>query len=151
MHGECNGRVIFPVLQFMRENGWVFIAQLGKMKWEGVYQKGATTLTITITPGLGDVVVRINGRMVRAESKGGPIIKKNKGNPERSIICRLIGQLMLSKPQESGEVMLAAVPATQRFRNMIAKCTVFPRLMGTGLRFLLVARDGTIEGLNGIA
>jgi hypothetical protein len=113
-------------------------------------EKGATILTITITPGLGDVVVRINGRMIRAESKGGPIIKKKKGNPERSITCRLIGQLMLSKPQEPGEVMLAAVPATQRFRNMIAKCMVAPRLVGAGLRFVLVARDGRIDGLNGL-
>ena len=113
-HVESGGRVIFPIIEFLAQERWDQIEKRGNESWEGVYAKDNQRLIIIATPSHADVFIRIGTRLVRAECKKGPLVK-HKGSPERPIMHKLIGQLMMSKAIEPDELLLAAVPNTERF------------------------------------
>jgi hypothetical protein len=144
-HVESAGRAIFPLVEFLAQEEWKQIEGRGNEPWEGVYTRGGKRLIIIATPSHADVFIRIGERLVRAECKKGPLLKRT-GSPERPIMHKLIGQLMMSKAIEPDEFLLAAVPNTARFQKLAASCQASDRLKPTGITFVLVGRDGSVDG-----
>ncbi len=144
-HVESAGRAIFPLVEFLSQEGWKLIEGRGNEPWEGMYTRDGKRLIIIATPSHADVFIRIDKRLIRAECKKGPLVKRP-GSPERPIMHKLIGQLMMSKAIEPDEWLLAAVPNTERFRKLVASCRAGDRLKPTGITFVLVGRDGSVEG-----
>jgi hypothetical protein len=84
---------IFPIGQFLREHGWSQLEQEGKNPWQGRYESESHQLRVHSRSGEGDVVTRVGGKQVRAECKGGPLIKKP-GSREYPKLRQALGQIL---------------------------------------------------------
>jgi hypothetical protein len=144
-HVQSAGRTIFPLAEFLAQEEWKQIERSGNELWEGAYVNGGKRLVITATPSSADVFIRVGKRLIRAECKKGPLIKRP-GSPERPLMHAVIGQLMMSRSIEPDELLIAALPNSDRFRRLAATCRECNRLKAAGLMFVLVGRDGSIDG-----
>lgn len=145
-HIKVHGNEVFPIEAFLSAYGWSQISQSGKNNWQGVYSKLGKSLFLTTESGICDVVVTVGSRKVRAESKKGPLITK-KGSPEFPLIREAIGQLMTVEVVEDSDLLVVAVPLTACFRTLAGRWRSRPLITRTGIHFVLVGRDGTVEGL----
>ncbi len=137
---------IFPIEAFMTHEGWEQTDQLGRNAWQGSYEKGGSRLAIHARSGVGDVVALVGSERIRAECKGGPLIEKP-GSPEYPRLRETLGQLLTVERVEAGDVMVAAVPRTDRFLRLARNWQSRPLLARSGIRIVLVGRNGIIEGL----
>lgn len=137
---------IFPIEAFMTHEGWEQTEQTGRNAWQGSYEKGGSRLTIHARSGVGDVVALVGSERIRAECKGGPLVVKA-GSPEYPRLRQALGQLLTVERVEAGDVMVAAVPRTDRFLRLARNWQPRPLLARSGIRIVLVGRNGITEGL----
>ena len=144
------GREIFPIEGFLESEGWVQTHQAGRNAWQGTYERADFRLNVHAQSGVGDVVCRVGAWRIRAECKGGPIIRKE-GGPEYPRLREVLGQLLTVKQVEEGDVMVAAVPATNRFGRLAREWGGAPLVERAGIQIVLVGRDGGVESSEGTA
>ena len=137
---------IFPIEAFMTHEGWEQTAQIGKNAWQGSYEKGGSRLSIHARSGVGDVVALVGSERIRAECKGGPLVAKA-GSPEYRRLRETLGQLLTVERVEVGDLMVAAVPHTGRFLRRARNWQSRPLLARSGIRIVLVGRNGIVHGL----
>ena len=146
-HAKVHGNEVFPVARFLETHGWVQEDQDGKNDWQGTYKKNGKSLRITCQSGIGDVAATVAGRTIRAECKKGPLVRKP-GSPEYPLVREGIGQLMTVKVVGSNDVLVVAVPWTDAFRRLQEVWADRPLMARTGIKIVLVRRDGAVGGLD---
>lgn len=137
---------VFPIVTFLSGMGWEQVEQIGGKDWQGRYVKDGQTLIIHSTPGVGDVVVRVGAKRIRAECKGGPLIKR-RGSSEYPKPRGALGQIITAERVEPKDVLVVAVPQSPKFRELAGKWRDASLVQRTEIRIALVGRDGMVEGL----
>lgn len=140
-------RVVFSVEEFLRVEGFQQVERQRPEDWRGSYVRGSHRLNIHSRSGVGDVVGRVGLSQVRAECKKGPLIRK-KGSPEYPLLHEVLGQLLTVQHVEEGDILVAAVPYTDRFRRLASEWQSRPLVARSGIRIVLVGRSGIVEGLS---
>ena len=146
-HVECHGVTVFPLKAFLRQHGWIQTNQEGLRDWRGRYEKTGKVLVVTTQSGIGDVTANVGDQTIRAECKKGPLRRKP-GSHEYPLVREAIGQLMTVEVVGENDLLVVAVPRTDAFRSLRTKWQGRPLVVRTGIRIVLVGRDGTIEGLD---
>ncbi len=144
----AHGAEVFPLADFLRTEGWSQVQQSGKNSWQGIYEKSATRIDVRSQSGVGDVVCTVLGRRYRAECKKGPLLKK-KGSPEYPLIREALGQLLTVEAVRDDDVLMVAVPRTDQFDSLASAWRDRPLIRKTGIKLVLVGRDGSVAGLDG--
>jgi hypothetical protein len=144
---KVHGAEIFPIVPFLADTGWKQVEQIGKNDWQGWYEKEEQRLRIDARPGVGDVVVAVGSKRIRAECKGGPLIKK-RGSPEYRILRGALGQVITVEQVSANDILVVAIPHTPRFRKLADKWRERPLVVRSGIQIVLVDRDGTVEWLD---
>ncbi|MFW6116176.1 MAG: hypothetical protein ACOC6F_00475 [bacterium] len=144
---RVHGSQIFPIQPFLQQEGWKQVAEKGKNPWQGWYEKGEAELCVHSLSGEGDVVTQVRGKRVRAECKSGPLIKKP-GSKEYPKLRQALGQVLTVEQVEPADVLVVAVPLSDKFRQLADKWRMAPLVKKCGIRIVLVGRDGTVEGLD---
>ncbi len=144
---RCDGRAIFPIAEFLNEMNWQKIEQIGGNDWHGTYQNNVNVIRIHSNPGCGDVVTTIGNQTIRSECKGGPLIHR-KGSREYPIIREALGQLLTIEQITESDIYVVAVPKSPRFQSLIKEWRTRPLIKKTQIRFALVDRNGTVDGLD---
>jgi hypothetical protein len=139
-------RIIFSVSEFLNDMNWKQIKQNEGCDWHGTYRSGKKEIKIHSNPGRGDVVTSVGQKTIRAECKGGTLIQ-GPGGLEYSIVRSAIGQLVASSQTKESDIYAIAVPNTWKFRSLIADLQTRPVIANTLIRFVLVDRNGRVEGL----
>ena len=144
-HVQIEDREIFPLRDFMAENGWGI---LNTDDWRGKYTKdGCRPLEIHSRPGEGDVTAKLsNEKFLRVESKKGPL-SRSTNSVEYPLIREAIGQLMTIPKLSDGDLLSIAVPDSERFQELANRWREAPLIKKVGLRILLVNRGGKVDGL----
>ena len=109
-------------------------------------ERNGARLTVHASSGVGDVVARIGRRRVVAECKKGPLIRKP-GSPERPVLHEALGQLLTFEAVQPNDVLAAAVPLTEQFATLVARWRQAPLLASSGIKLVMVGRDGSVDGL----
>ncbi len=143
---HVHGEQVFDISEFVESHGWIMAEQKGKNPWQGRYERASQSLLVTSQSGTGDVVADVGDRRVRAEAKKGPLIPKA-GSPEYPLMREAIGQLMTVEKVEAHDVLVVAVPRTDRFRALADRWRRRPLIERTEIHLALVGRDGGVEGL----
>lgn len=136
----------FPIEAFLEHEGWRRNVQEGKNRWQGSYEKEGRHLIIHARSGMGDVVARVGSERIRAECKGGPLVKKS-GSREYPKLREALGQLLTVERVEGDDVMVAAIPCAEKFRRLALEWQPRPLVAQSAFRIVLVGRDGTVAGL----
>jgi hypothetical protein len=144
---RVHGDEIFPIQDFLCAMGWQQTEQRGKNDWQGRYKRLGHHLRIHSRSGIGDVVAQVGGERIRAECKGGPLIKKP-GSKEYPKLRGALGQIITVEHFEENDVLAVAVPHTPRFRRLADKWRQAPLIEKADIRIVLLGRDGTVEGLD---
>ena len=144
---RVHGADIFPIAPFLKNWGWQQVEPKRKNYWQGVYENAGQRLKIHTQSGVGDVVVQVGSQHIRAECKGGPLVKKP-GSQEYRILRQALGQIVTVKEDPPEDVLVVAVPLTPRFKKLVSKWRLRPLVMRTGIQIVLVGRDGVVEGLS---
>jgi hypothetical protein len=140
-------REIFPLSRYLQDQGWRQIEQQGKRDWHGRYERNGQYLEIHSKSGVGDVVVRVGDKRVRAECKKGSFLQK-RANPEYKLLREAIGQLVSIEQLTDGDLLVVAVPDTDKFRDLVMKWRNRPLIKRAGIQFALVSQNGAVEGLD---
>jgi hypothetical protein len=144
---RVHGSQVFPIQWFPREHGWELVEQKGKNPWQGHYERGVHQLRIHSRSGEGDVVTRVRGKRVRAECKGGPLIKK-RGSREYPRLRQALGQILTVGRVAAHDKLMVALPLSPKFRQLADQWRTAPLVEKCGIGIVLVGRDGTVVGLN---
>lgn len=117
----------------------------GRTTYAGVYSRGDQTLTVTINPGVGDVVARLGEQVLVAECKGGVLNSSHPGQQSRLRrgLCEAVG-LLIARPLD-GERQVAVVPATLAARAVGGR--MLDRAMAANIEIALVSGQGEVEYL----
>jgi hypothetical protein len=138
---------IFPMSLFLKRHGWEQVEQIGKNPWQGQYRKAGSRLTIHSTPGVGDVVATVGTKRVRAECKGGPLIR-SPSSREYPILRELLGQALTVARIHDDDISAVAVPRSDKFSQLAGRWRDAPLVIRSQIQIVLVGRDGTVEGLH---
>jgi hypothetical protein len=138
---------IFPIVAFLAETGWTQVRQRGSNAWQGDYVNGDQHLIIHSRPGVGDVVMQVGDQRVRAECKGGPLVR-SPSSQEYPILRRALGQVITVQQVDRGDVLLVAVPQSPKLRELASRWRDAPLVQRAGIQIVLVGRDGSVEGLD---
>ena len=144
---RVQGSEVFPIAEFLLDLGWKQVEQMGKNNWQGWYEKEGQRLKIHSRSGVGDVVIRVGDRCVRAECKGGPLVKKP-GSPEYRILRGALGQTITIGQVDANDILVVAVPRTPSFATLAERWQHAPLMVRAGIHIVLVDRDGTVQGLD---
>jgi hypothetical protein len=119
---KIGNAIVFDIGLFMAGTGWEQIKepQFGRNARTGSYRRNDKTVRVHSRPGEGDVVATIDGRRVVARCKRGALIRKP-GSPESAL--------------------------TPAFRRLAEAWRERPLVKKAGIRIALVARNGTVAGL----
>jgi hypothetical protein len=143
---RVHGAQVFPISAFLLDMGWRQAEQLGKNAWQGWYVRDDQQVWIHSRSGVGDVVIEVGAKRLRAECKGGPLIKRP-GSREYPKLRGALGQVLTVEEVEADDVLAVAVPLTPRFRRLADKWRTAPLVVRSEIEILLVGRDGHVEGL----
>ncbi|MDK2912979.1 MAG: hypothetical protein PWR29_1936 [Methanolobus sp.] len=140
----------FPIEDFMLENRCIMFET--RKEWRGTYRVNNADFNIIIhsTPGKGDVVSKlISGTDLRVESKKGPLMS-DKSSKEYPLMREAIGQLMTIKEYNESDRLAIAVPNSDKFKKLSQKWKNAPLIKKLSICFLLVGRNGKVEGIEDI-
>lgn len=145
---QIGRRQVFPVQQFMADCGW---SQDATHSWRGTYKKDSLSdIIVGSEPGRGDVRADLTGgTIIRLESKKGPLFR-SKASQEYPLLREALGQLLTVKEPAENEILGAAVPKGERFEELAVRWRLAPLIVRTGIRIVLVGRDGSVSGLEGV-
>lgn len=144
---RVHGSQILPIAAFLLDMGWKQVEQQGKNSWQGGYERNGQRLWIHSRSGVGDVVALVGSKRLRAECKGGPLIKLP-GSREYPKLRGALGQVLTVGEKEPNDVLAVAVPRTTRFQRLADKWRNAPLIVSSGIQIVLVGRDGQVEGLD---
>jgi hypothetical protein len=127
----------------LKTHGFDRVSGLGKTSYGGVYRREKQTIKVTCKSGLGDVVARIDQRVLVAECKGGIINSQHAGQTSklRRGLCEAVG-LLLSRSLD-GERHVAVVPATQVTERIARRMLM--RANAAGIEIALVDEHGAVR------
>lgn len=137
---------IFPLQDFLVENSWTQILQKGSKNWQGIYRKKSKQICVKSDPGLGDVVASIGGKRLRAECKKGPLVK-TPGSREYKALWELFGQLLTVAEIEPKDILIGAVPFSDKFQKLVDDWKNRPLVVESGIKIVLVGRKGEVKGI----
>ena len=143
---RVHGAEVFPIAAFLADARWEQTAQEGKNAWQGWYERHGQRLNVHARPGVGDVVAPVGGKRMRAECKGGPLIKKP-GGREHPILRGALGQVVTVEQIGANDLLVVAVPRTPRFHKLADRWRQAPLVVRSGIQIVLVGRGGVVEGL----
>jgi hypothetical protein len=140
--------VIFDIGRFLVSAEWepIKASRVGRESWAGAYRRGDKAIRVHSRRGQGDVIATVGGRRIIAECKKGPLIRRS-GNIEASLLTAALGQALLFDVS-AGDVVVAAVPDAPVFRSLAETWRHRALVRQAGIRIALVARDGTVSGLD---
>jgi hypothetical protein len=144
---RVHGAEVFPIDAFMTAEEWTMTTRMGKNAWQGTYVREDHQLTIHSRSGVGDVVAVVADKRIRAECKGGPLVKKP-GSREYPVLRGALGQIVTVEQVDGDDVLVVAVPYTPRFQRLADRWREAPLVRRMGIRIVLVGRDGMVEGLD---
>ena len=136
-------QTIFPIREFLVSKGCCF--HTPKAEWRGTYGWKGHTLCIRSTQGF-DVQASFNGQIVKAECKGGPILPI-KGKSVSAILAGAIGQAIISDSIMPDDAIWVAVPDSPSFERVGTRIVNSRMLQQTGIRIVLVSREGGVRFL----
>ena len=137
-------RVIFPVKEFLSKNNWHQENSEGKSPWNGNYVDGSGNLLhVHAKPGRGDVVAQIGNRRYVAECKKGPL-QRRRGNPEYKLLREAIGQLMTTADVKKNDLLVAVVPKSQKFLDLITTWKKLSAIKRAKINFACVSKQGEV-------
>jgi hypothetical protein len=145
---KVGNAVVFDIGHFMASMEWEQVKepQVGRTAWAGAYRRGDKTIRVHSRPGEGDVVTTVEGRRIIAECQKGPLAHRA-GSLEGSLLTTALGQALLFDVS-AADIVIAAVPDTPVFRRLVETWRKRPLVRRAGIRLVLVARDGSISGLD---
>ncbi|EIM26837.1 hypothetical protein [Microvirga lotononidis] len=145
---KVGNAVVFDIGHFMTGMGWEQVKepQVGRSAWTGAYRRGDKTIRVHSRPGEGDVVTMVEGRRIIAECQKGPLARRA-GSLEVSLLTTALGQALLFDVS-AADIVIAAVPDTPIFRRLVETWQKRPLIRRAGIRLVLVARDGSVSGLD---
>lgn len=140
-HGKA-----FDIKQFLEEQGFVHMQNIGKTAYGGLYQRNQEIISITLVPGLGDVEANLGGQKIVAECKGGIINTRHPGQVSRLRcgLCEATG-LLMTKPLNK-ERQIVVVPTTKTTQELAQR--MIPRARAAGIEIALVTENGQVEFIN---
>ena len=140
--------IVFDIGRFMAGTGWEQIKepQFGRSARTGTYRRNDKTIRVHSRPSEGDVVATIDGRRIIARCRKGTLVRKP-GSSEYALLTAALGQALLFEVS-AGDIVVAAVPDTPVFRKLAEIWRSRPLVRRAGIRIALVARDGTVSGLD---
>ena len=147
---SVGGAEVFPLVTFLAHHGWKQVTQSGKNPWQGAYVRGEHGLRINCRSGVGDVVCVVGSHRVRAECKKGPLVA-TKGNPEYPRLREALGQVLTVEAVDEHDMLVVAVPHSAKFKQLAELWSVRPMMRRVGIRIALVARGGTVTGLEDLS
>jgi hypothetical protein len=137
-------QTIFPIEEFLVSKGCR--SHILKDNWRGTYGWKGHTLCIRSTQGF-DVQGILNGKSVKAECKGGPLLP-TKGKSVSAILAGAIGQALISDSIMPDDEIWIAVPDSPSFERIGTRIAKTRTLQQTGIRIVLVNREGSLRFLN---
>ncbi|MBI2816067.1 MAG: hypothetical protein HYX72_03920 [Acidobacteria bacterium] len=135
-------RIVFDIGRFLIENGCT--RQSHEHVFRGDYRRRNQLLKIRSRVGF-DVQVKVDGRKIRAECKGGPL-QKVKGKSALVTLAKAVGQIVVSERSSLDDDLWVAVPRSPEFEAAAKKAVSSELFVKTGIRIALVAKTG--EGLS---
>jgi hypothetical protein len=97
-------------------------------------------------PGEGHVVATLGGRRIVAECTKGPLIHRAV-RAEHQLVTIALGRALLFDVS-GDDIAVVAVPDTPVLRKLAETWRSRPLVRRAGTRIALVARDGTVSGLD---
>jgi len=143
---HVHGKQVFPVEDFLADQGWKQTFQQGRNPWQGAYERNGARLIVHASSGVGDVVAHVGRRRIVVEAKKGPLVRKP-GSQERPVLHEAIGQLLTIESLQPNDVLAAAVPFTEPFAALVERWRRAPLLVQSGIKLVMVGRDGSVTGL----
>jgi hypothetical protein len=127
----------------LEAHGLLLVRPLGSTSYGGIYQRDHQTVSVTLRPGVGDVVAEIGGRTLVAECKGGVLNTRHAGllSKLRRGLCEAVG-LLMARPL-SGERHVAVVPATPESEKVARRMLL--RATAAGIEIALVNENGCVS------
>jgi hypothetical protein len=126
----------------LEARGFDLVMPQGSTNYGGRYKREHQTVTVTLRPGLGDVVSEVGGRTVIAECKGGVVNSRHAGQVSRLSrgLCEAVGRLM-ARPL-CDERHVAVVPATEVTARLAERMA--GRARAAGIELALVEETGNV-------
>ncbi|WP_457093438.1 hypothetical protein [Microvirga sp. P5_D2] len=145
---KVGNAVVFDIGRFMTGMGWEQVKepQVGRTAWTGAYCRGDKTIRVHSRPGEGDVITTVDGRRIIAECQKGPLVRRA-GTLEAALLTTALGQALLFDVSAE-DIVIAAVPDTPIFHRLVDTWRKRPLVRRVGIRLALVARDGSVSGLD---
>ena len=146
-------KIVFPLAQFLLNENWSQTGQTNsKCPWQGTYRKLGRTheLVIHSQSGVGDVVAMVGNLRVRAECKGGTLVR-SKSSAEYVKLREALGQVLTAKDIKGNDLLVVAVPSSDKFNSLQQEWQGRSLLMSTGIRIVTVARNGHVRGLEALS
>ncbi len=147
---KTGNNIHFPIEEFMAKNNCKIIEK--QNDWRGTYKikNAAYNIEVHSSPGKGDVVAKlINGVDLRVESKKGPLTN-SKSSKEYPLMREAIGQLMTIGEYNANDKLAIAIPNSPKFKSLSETWKKAPLIQKNNLCFLLVNRNGNVEGIEEI-
>jgi len=137
----------FDVVTLLREHHWRKTESTAD--WRGAYGHvdTASRLVLGFRSGKGDVVCRLqDGRVLRADSKRGPLT--HRGNSEEHRMLReALGQLLTRNSASKQDLLAVAVPYNPTFARLASFWREAPLIKQLRIHILTVGRDDKVDGL----
>jgi hypothetical protein len=132
----------YDIRRSLEAHGFRLVSAHGRTAYGGTYQRGHQTVSVTLKPGLGDVVADVGKRHLVAECKGGIVNTRHPGQLSRLRrgLCEAVG-LLMARPL-NGERHVAVVPATDDTEKVARR--MLPRVLAAGIEIALVGEAGAV-------
>jgi hypothetical protein len=144
LHGQG-----FDIQGWLELRGFALTEPLGATSYGGTYvSKTGHTVFVQPKSGLGDVVARVDGRLIVAECKGGVLNTRHPGQQSRLRrgLCEAVGLLMASA---EGDRQFAVAPHTDLTRRLAEKMA--RRARAAGIEIALVDARGNVFDVKPLA
>lgn len=136
----------FPVVAFLRSQRFESPQPGGDWPDAYVSTQAQFALVLHRRLGEGDVVTTLaNGRRFAAEVTGGPMAP-TRSPTEYKLLRAVIGRAVTSEYTEAGDLLVAVVPRSERFRGLAKRWREAHRLVKAEIPIVIVDRIGTVEG-----
>jgi hypothetical protein len=135
----------YDIRKCLTSLGFTLVDRHGATTYGGVYKRGDQSVIVSLRAGLGDVVAKIEGKVLVAEAKGGITNTRHQGQVSklRRGLCEAVGLLMVRPP--AGERHIAVVPEMVTTRKLAER--IGARALAAGIEIALVGQHGEVRFL----
>lgn len=126
-------------------------------KWFGEYSLGEKHLKIQSKQrGIADVIGLIKDRRILIQCKGGYCAflsgrassKTSSYSKDYTALWSVLGQIVGTERVADNDIMAVALPLSSAYIELVEKFQDRPFIKQLGIKFLLVSKDGNIEGFD---